>query len=386
MMSGYPGFDAGYACVCLARLLSIVNCKCIDWAYTQPLSTAADSLNILVLMQAKELVDRAGQQVSGASTAIMPLSWRGEYAQARLVDDFLSSDAATAPPVSLLLANGVVGASKLRKDAKARAATSIRRIEQQHLAGRHIEMEDSTLQQGLDELLHSELSRLKQQLDSKAGQYHYASTLVGQLSQHKAAQRNAMKRRNATLNSILELVDKMREWLQWVAEAEQAQPSGIVGGVRESTKQLAHQKAAITLENVLSASVPWRRNIPGSSEGAATAAHKVYVKDQQLERCREEAKLLQQERVDLFATLDQQLQALSGMDEAIRQRCSEEPAAKREALSKALRYAYSQEQVRLQCIRDNATAWFEKLEGARGADVYAAAADTLAEVLEEDED
>lgn len=324
-------------------------------------------------MQASRLIERA-EQTAAEQTPLVALSWQAQYAQARLVvDNLLCFGPQAAPPVSLLIAGGGLGVVKLRKDARSKLLARIRQIEREHLHGQRPAMDEPVIRQGFSEMLAMELQRLQQQLDQKAGQYHYFSLLVDKLAQQMSAQQTARRRRLALRNEIADLVATMQEWLEWVLDAD---PSGIVSAVHtgnsssrnssRSTLRLLERRTQITLENVLAGSVPWRRSVVGSDEATHVAAHKAWVKGLELQRISEELELIDREKAALLTTLDQQVTVLQrAIDSA------EQPADHR--------YVFMQELLRVQQIQAAARQCFDRVAAGDAA----AAADAMADIVDD---
>jgi hypothetical protein len=167
----------------------------------------------------------------------------------------------------------------------------------------------------------------------------------------------------------------MQEWLEWLLEAD---PLGIASAVHNSSSsssasQLLGRRSQITVENVISGSVPWRRSVVGSDEAAQVAAHKVWVKGLELERTLEELQLIQRDREALLVTLSQQIAVLQRAIES-----DDEPDCHK--------YIYTQELLRVQGINAAAAHCFERLALGDAAAAASALADVIGDHFDADDD
>lgn len=174
------------------------------------------------MQEQEHAVDQLVEQAALAAThpgQNVVLDWRGEYVKARLtverVQKVCSEDSMT-PPLPLLFAmDSVSGSLKFTKKMGEDARKTMDRLATQYCNGRHLDMSEEAVQEGLNQWVGAEVRRIGQSLVKNAAMARYANLLITKLAQRRKAQRAVMRRKHNLHSKVKRELLRLKDWVKW---------------------------------------------------------------------------------------------------------------------------------------------------------------------------
>lgn len=184
------------------------------------------------------------------------MSWKGDYVRYRSILDRIkehdsSSNAISAPPLSLIFAKDHYGKLQISKKARTEAVGRAAALAATHLGGIHPpDFADPTMQAGLQEWVGAELQRAVDQLSGTLAEVRFSDQLITALSGRPGEQRKVMRRKARLQAACRTFFFYLHDWGEWAARVEQLGfVEGWVPGKLFTVSTGGHSGTAFTIQS-----------------------------------------------------------------------------------------------------------------------------------------